>query len=849
VLSGGCYEYEATSPYLPFVEALREWVRRQSDEGLRLYLDMQAAEIAKLAPEIENRLGPLPANPSLEASDERLRLFDNIARFFQRLAEKSGLLLFIDDIHWADQGTLSLLHYLLRNLRQERFMVLACYREVELDRQHPFADSLVEWNRERLAIRTSLNRLDYAEVGQLLASLFTQESTSDEFTQAIYCETEGNPFFVEEVIKSLIEQRQIYWENGKWQRQEITDLVIPQSIKEAVGRRLSRQGEACIEMLHTAAALGKRFSYAELAVVARQGENELLDILDEASNAQLLRLESGDSFAFTHDKIREVLYEELNPIRRRRLHLRIGEGLEQLYGLAEESKVKPISGGDGRVRSSVVESLAHHFIEGGDLVKGMRYAIRAAELARQVFALDEALNEYQHALECAEALEDIDQQAKLYEALGSVQDQRGMVQASTESFERALQMVESQQERARLKTMLGSVYAQIGDDRGRTHLLEALDELDPQTQPRELARVNALLGRYHHLHAEWDTAIQYLERARLLAEPLDKPSELVDIYAYLAGAYQWKGDYETSMEWAHRNITLGETYGILVSEALGHEFLAEDYFATGRWHESLEHAEIDFQIGERIGSLQRQAWGIFSRAAAYHGLGQLEKALQTANECLQIVDRTGEHRLEALIRTNRASIYGDLDDFSAAWDDADYVVQRAEISGQGQLRIWGVDVRVNLYTLQERWQELVDLVTQVKSEMGDRYAGQNILALIHLDRHQDLLRMLEGLDRSELDQKEANSPWYWYIIALADAYLGNSGEAAASIDKAIELFEKREERISLGRLLCQRAIFRQQAGSLALARQDAQRALDLFALSGAKFHQSTAEKILQQLPA
>ncbi len=439
VLHGGCYEYEAATPYLPFVEAIREWVHEQSTEELRARLNSSAVELAKLAPEIESRLGTLPPNPPLEPNEERLRLFDHVARFLHNLSEEKGLALFVDDIHWADQGSLSLLHYLLRHLRSERVMVLACYREVELDRQHPFAASLVEWNRDHLATRISLNRLSEAQVSRLLSSLFDQESVSQEFTQAIYKETEGNPFFIEEVIKSLIEQGQIYRVEGHWERKEISELAIPQSVKEAIGRRLDRQSPTCIDMLHTAAALGKRFSFSELVASSSNGENELLDALDEASQAQLIRLESGEVYLFTHDKIREVLYEEMNPIRRRRLHLRIGEGLEKLYGLnaCEPGCVDP------RLCHCDVQALAHHFVEAGELEKGMRYAVQAAEKAEQVFALPEAVEYYNRAIECAETLDRRDELLKLYDALGWVHFQHGAFPLSIEAFEHTLELAGS----------------------------------------------------------------------------------------------------------------------------------------------------------------------------------------------------------------------------------------------------------------------------------------------------------------------------------------------------------------------------------------------------------------------
>ena len=136
-------------------------------------------------------------------------------------------------------------------------------------------------------------------------------------------------------------------------------MAIPQSIKEAVGRRLDRLGSACLEMLHAAAALGKRFDFAELSAVSDLGDEALLDVVDEAVRAQLLRADGKEGFIFTHDKIREVLYEELNPIRRRRLHRLIGEGLEALYRPAEGRR-------ECEACDTQVQTLAYHFVQAGD---------------------------------------------------------------------------------------------------------------------------------------------------------------------------------------------------------------------------------------------------------------------------------------------------------------------------------------------------------------------------------------------------------------------------------------------------------------------------------------------------
>ncbi|MCK5375980.1 MAG: AAA family ATPase, partial [Acidobacteria bacterium] len=268
VLQGGCYELEAATPYLPFVEALRSWVHASSGEELREAVGDSGAELARLAPELSSRLGPFPEGPTLSASEERLRLYDGIARCLFQLAEPSGLLLFIDDMQWADQASLSLLQYLMRLAGRERLLVLGCYRETELDRAHPLAEALDLWNRERAAVRVHLKRLDPDGTSAMLSVLLGDECLSGDFCADIHRETEGNPFFIEEVVKTLVNEGQIVCECGEWRRREEgAHLVLPQGVKAAIGRRLDHLSTPTTEVLRTAAILGKTFEFSALAAV------------------------------------------------------------------------------------------------------------------------------------------------------------------------------------------------------------------------------------------------------------------------------------------------------------------------------------------------------------------------------------------------------------------------------------------------------------------------------------------------------------------------------------------------------------------------------------------------------
>jgi predicted ATPase/class 3 adenylate cyclase len=861
LLRGGCYEYEATTPYLPFVEAFREWTRRQSTEQLRSALGATAAEIAKFAPEIEARLGALAPNASLSPSEERMRLFDNAARFLQHLAAEHGLLVFVDDVHWADQGTLSLLHYLLRHLRHDRVLFLVAYREIELDRAHPLAGALVEWNRERLGTRIALSRLTRADTGNLLATLFGVANVSDDFAEALYRETEGNPFFVEEVIKSLIEQGEIYRDGDRWGRKETHELAIPQSVKEAIGRRLNRLSEPTVDALRTAAALGKVFPFRELAAVSAAGEDALLDALDEATAAQLIRANSGgpgassagsdDNFAFTHDKIREVLYEELNPIRRRRLHQRIGEALEKTY---EVSVSEGEAAGPGA--EAHAQDLAHHFMQAGDLPRSLAYALRAARNATRVFALDEALKFLDQARESAEALHREPVIAVIDELIGDTNDARGVVAAAIAGYERALVRTSAREARAVLKSKIGQVYCQVGDARGLPCLEEALTELDPVRQTNELALSTAFVGRYHHYRTEHRRAIEYLERARLLAEPLDDAATLASIYSFLAGACQHLLAYAESDGWAHKSVAFGERKNYPLAMANGYEFLAENCAGRGLWEETLGYAARDREFGTKSGSLARVAWAEFATVQSLLGTGQLAPARAAAQGALKLCEQIGEFRLATWLEPSLAIIAADLGDADTARQHAQSALARAQQLRQLVLTAWALHA-AGYAAMQRndaddamRWYaQYLPLVRDTENGIVRNFImGFAAEAFLRAGRVEEAADMVaQAIEIAEF----AGAPHYLAVDLRVQGQVfaaqGRQDDAGHSFDRAIALFEQTGSRLEGSRAVLHRASLRLAHGNgaqRAAARADALAARDAFAAMGATPDVERAERLL-----
>ncbi|MGH9968424.1 MAG: protein kinase domain-containing protein [Pyrinomonadaceae bacterium] len=647
VLSGGCYEYEATTPYLPFVETFRRWAREQKDDDvLRAMLGEAATQIAKLAPEIGTRLGPFPERPELAAHEERLLFFDAVVLVFANLARRQGLLFFADDLHWADRGTLWLLGHLLRQLREERVLIVSAYRETELDRAHPLAKALVDWNRERLVTRIALRRFDAAETSAQLGTLLGEDVTAD-FGDAVHRETEGNPFFVEEVLKALIEQGSVRRESGRWKRCDVGQLVIPQSVKEAIGHRLDRVSPETNDVLRAAAVLGKTFTFEELmATAGEHTEDATLDALDEAAGAQLIVAGSGDSFTFTHDKIREVLYEELNSIRRRRLHRHAAEGLERNRETSE----------------CAVEKLAHHYIQAGDYERGLVYAKQAAAQAERVFALDEAIGAYGRARDCAEALGLVDEQLAQEEAMGKAFLLHGEMISAGEHFVRALALTNDPQVRARLQCQAASSLVATGDQRGVEYVGEALTVLDPVTNPLETANALSIEGRFHHLAGRHKKAIELLLQAADLVQPAadsDKISTFAaptisQIYAYTAGAHQHYGLFNDADRWARRAIEFGTKHSVPFAQAIGHEFLGEDAVHRGDFEAGLEYAAREREIAEKLHSRERLSWvHLVTSLCAMH-LGDQERAEREFVDGIALAESVGEQRVASLLKGNFA---------------------------------------------------------------------------------------------------------------------------------------------------------------------------------------------------
>jgi class 3 adenylate cyclase len=653
VLAGRCDE-DLGVPYQPFVEALRHLVDHASAADLPDRLGRYGGELARLVPELGDLLPNLPRPLHSDPETERFRLFDAVAAWLAAVSVHEPVLLVLDDLQWAAKPTLLLLRHVLRSSEQIRLLVLATYRDTEVGRTHPLSELLADLRQVESVERVSLQGLDQRAVAAFLDQAAGHElgEEKDELARAIHCETEGNAFFLREVVRHLIETGGLVRHEGRWViHRPIAEMGIPDGVRDVVGRRLSRLSTTANQVLAVAAVAGEEFELAVVERAAGLDEETLLSALDEAVTARLVAEVAGPLLRsrFAHSLLRASLYEELTGARQAVLHRRVAEAIESLHADRLDD---------------YLPALAHHFARAtaprAAAAKAVLYAQRAGDRALTQLAHDEAAGYYQQALELLELGEpppDDAQRTQLLISLGEAQ-RRASQPAYRETLLTAAAMAERQNDpetlaRAAFANKSGLFSRSLRVDHELVAVLEsALAAMKPGDSPmraRLLANLASELAFSADYKRRHEAATEALAVARRLGDqatlghvlvqrgalqPLETSADLREHIAELTAAATRLGDPALAF--------LAALYGSLAALSLGD--------APGHNRSLLEAGRCAGELGQPYPRYLVTA----ARSVQHRIAGRLEAAEDMAGQALELGQTFG---IPDSLRTYRGHLF------------------------------------------------------------------------------------------------------------------------------------------------------------------------------------------------
>jgi class 3 adenylate cyclase len=710
VLFGRCEEDVAT-PYQLFAMALGHYVAHASSDALRAHVDEHGPGLVRLVPQLAQRVAGLAPAASSDPDTERYLLFAAVVGLLASASAVEPVVLVLDDLQWADAGSLSLLRHVTASDASMRLLVIGTYRDSELSHAHALRDTLGVLRRHTEVDRIDLSGLDDEAVVTFMeaAAGHDLDDTGIGLAHAVYRETDGNPFFVGEVLRHLAETGAIWQDDtGRWSAMaSLEPSALPDSVREVIGGRVARLGPPAERLLPVAAVIGRDFDLALLSRASTLPEDALLDILDAATAAALVREvpQRPGHYTFAHALIQHTIYQDLGPTRRARLHRQVADALEDLCGAHPGRRVG---------------ELARHWANATqpiDLAKAVTYAHLAGDAALEALAPADAMAYFSQATELAGELPRQDPALTVELAIGT-----------------------------------GTAQRQVGDPAFRETLLDAARRAATAGDTDRL--VAATLANDRGFYST--VGVTDAEKVALLELALDRmgPTHVARplVLATLCSELAHGSSLERRRGLADEAFALAEAGGddATVVRVLNHVFVplqVPHLLELGlRWTTSAHDR------AERLGDPALRYWAAMWRAETAARAGDVEEM----DRCLEIhaamaerLDQPAFHWGAAFVRGLRAFIAGDTDEGER---QATRALEIGTAGGQPDATvIFGAQLMIT-HGQRGTMSELIPLIEQLRTDAPDisPWLFGSLLAKAHVEvgRTDEARRLLDEFDAS-----------------------------------------------------------------------------------------------------
>jgi predicted ATPase len=694
ILCGWCLS-EAAIPYFPLTEAFNTHMSTTIDTKAKSTMTKQLGIIGWLkGAGLTKEPQELFSTPEIE----RDKTFEAVARVLVQLSAQKPLILFLDDLHWADHLSLALIHYVSRKCRNSRLLIIGTYRPEETvpteeRKLHPLEETMFSMNREDLLIKMELKSLKRNDLSELVRSIF-HASADEAFVEKLYKETEGNPLFALETLNLLVEEGFLSEKEGQWILTAPTEkLGIPSKIHEVITRRITKLGREERRLLELAAVSGYAFDPAILSKTLASDITDVLQTLVEIEKRHRLIRSEDSTFEFTHNKIREVICGNLPGELRRVYHLKTANCLEQV--LAEKTS------------NGYLADIAHHYVEGGAPEKAFEYLVKLGEKTVNTYASAQAVEYLNKALEIAQktpSLATNENLAKIHKHRGIAWLQQDEKAKARNDFNLMLQSATAISDKSMIAEshyLLGIAYeAYFGEmDEAMRHLTTAVEMArktgNKRLEAKSLGAIGGTLMWGTNPDNMNEGRVRLEESSKLAKEMSDKITE-ANILGTLGMYYNWKGEFNRAKENLNEVLALDEEMGAVPRITNDLFLLCMTLAGNGEYNEAISAGQKCLQLARDSGDWSTVSMALNTLGWIYHDLLNIELALRYNNEAIENARAHGKSRASGAVPVSLFNLGMDYlykNDYENAEKYFKEVVNQYQ---QHRLGWWRIETRILL---------------------------------------------------------------------------------------------------------------------------------------------------------
>lgn len=774
-LQGRFFESSQAIPYKTIYESLHAHLSIILEDGIDSMRELFGTIADRIVKDFQEGESFRFFNATVQngGDKEKYATFDYLTKIFLGLSKEHPVVLSLGDMEWADPLSLEFLSYLNQNSKQSRLLFVGCGRTESLADKHPLRVWLRNMSREGCET-ISLQPLSEPEVEQMVEAVFNRIVFPPSLIKMLYRETKGNPYFLVEMIRSLLDEGNINFRDGVWRCAEMESIPAPRSIIDALEARLSNLDQELLDLFAKAAVIGEEFTFELFAKITKMEEDELLENIDVALKAQILKEKASsgndESYIFYPSALQKVLYARLNRRLRRTLHTQVGETLEK------QNKSNP---------ARAANDLAYHFHSAGDYQRSMKYAILGGLKAWRSHAIDDAQRLFTWAAEAAEKLglmpgaedaaeapelEDLKQVAELTLNYGHLLVNTGRLNDAKKQLENCLELANKLNDQI-LQAKAYNILAELSD--ASSEYRQAIDYCqkaiaiaekadDKMTQATSHCLIGIAidrLGQYHQAHDQFQKALDFTTEM----SGTENDAVTAMVRREFAFSLLRLGHFKDALSNAEEAFNLAKRSHDRFSEMIARSVIGQIYFQQGDPKKALEYYETALKMAGQLNRRRGQSIELHNIGEVHRTHGHYRQAIDCIQRSLEISREVGERQCEAFARMSLGLIYQATDSLDQALESLNQALQQLRLVSNKSAEAATMLSIAEIYWDQENFEESASILTQA-TDLIDKLGNPSLKWRLHLikahlfiiadkeDRAIDELRVSVGTIEALCDQ-------------------------------------------------------------------------------------------------